>query len=379
MIYILLTWLFSPLLYLRLALRHRNPEPREILLIQTAKIGDMICTTPLLRAIKRRYPVARLTVLLHPDTEPILAHNPHVDGILRYCPQDFRGLRGKRRLVALFRQGDFDTTICVSPNLAFLLAPLWAVVPHRLAVLANYGGISYRLAAPFLTAGEPHATGRLLLDTEFLLLQQLGIEAISRDKEVYAAPGAEEKVMALLPSAPHPSLVGVGLSSGNKLKELGTAKLCTLIGLLLEKTTCHVVLIGSKADRAQGEEIITYLGPGRLTNTAGTLDLGELPALIRLLDIYLGVDSGITYMADALDVPLIDIMGPADADDQRPTGARAIVIRPDLPCAPCSHAFLAPYHCASGARSCITEIDLSQIADLALDNLKQHNQTRIQV
>jgi heptosyltransferase II len=375
MIFLLLTWLFSPLLYLRLALRRSNPEPREILLIQTAKIGDFICTTPLFREIKHRYPQCRLSILLHPINAPLVAQNPHIDVTLCYQPADYRGLRGKLKLLNLLQAHRFDTTICVSPNLAFMLIPLWAGIPRRLAILPNYGGASYRMAAPFLSAGEPHVSGRLVLETEFRLLRALDIQAASFDKEVYATPEAASKVAAWLPATvSHRKLIGIGLSSGNKLKELGTEKLCRLIPPLLQNTGNSVVLIGAATDREQGEEIMQLLVNDRIVNSAGAFSLAELPALLSRLALYIGVDSGITYMADALKIPLIDIMGPSDADDQRPTGNNAFVLRTDLPCAPCSHAFRAPHFCVLGTRACIAEVDQSRITRLALDSLKLRDQ-----
>lgn len=370
MIYLLLTWMFSPLLYLLLALRRRSPEPREILLVQTAKIGDFLCTTPLFRQIKRKYPQCRLSLLLHPINAPLADQNPHVDATLCYDPASYRGLSGKLKLIRLLRTHRFDTTICVTPNLAFMLVPLWAGVPRRLAILPNYGGASYRLAAPFLSVAEQHISGRMVLETEILLLRALDILPDSMDKEVYATPGAASKVAAWLPKKMSCNkLIGVGLSSGNKLKELGTEKLCKLIRSLLENSNNGVVLIGAASDHGQGDEIMRCLADDRVVNSAGMFSLAELPALLTGLALYIGVDSGITYMADALEIPVVDIMGPADADDQRPMGTQAAVLRSRAPCAPCSHAFLAPYRCATGTRECIAEVDPSQIADFALSIL----------
>jgi ADP-heptose:LPS heptosyltransferase len=300
--------------------------------------------------------------LLHPINAPLAAQNPHIDATLRYQSSDYRGLGGKLKLLSLLQTGRFDTTICVSPNLAFMLIPLWAGIRQRLAVLPNYGGASYRLSAPFLSAGEPHVAGRLVLETEFRLLRALDIQPASLDKEVYAVPEADTKVAAWLPAAiSDRRLIGIGLSSGNKMKALGTEKLCCLIRLLLEDPGNSVALVGAAMDREQGEEIMRLLANDRIANSAGAFSLAELPALLSRLALYIGVDSGITYMADALKIPLIDIMGPADADDQRPTGAQAVVLRSAAICAPCSHAFKAPYECANGTRRCVMTMTADEI------------------
>lgn len=58
----------------------------------------------------------------------------------------------------------------------------------------------------------------------------------------------------------------------------------------------------------------------RQHDTTGQWALVELPVLLGALDCFVGVDSGATYMADALGVPVVD--GPADADDQQRSVAR---------------------------------------------------------
>ena len=95
-----------------------------------------------------------------------------------------------------------------------------------------------------------------------------------------------------------------------------------------------------------------------------------LPALLATLDCFVGVDSGATYLADALDVPVVDFMGPADAQDQRPTSSRATIIVSEEPCAPCSHAFDAPYACRFGTRACMTRAPLARMAEAVITRLK---------
>jgi ADP-heptose:LPS heptosyltransferase len=59
--------------------------------------------------------------------------------------------------------------------------------------------------------------------------------------------------------------------------------------------------------------------------------------------------------------PVVDFMGPADANDQRPIGRQAVVIRSAEPCAPCSHAFDAPYVCHLRTRACIAHMPVAAV------------------
>ena len=74
------------------------------------------------------------------------------------------------------------------------------------------------------------------------------------------------------------------------------------------------------------------------------------------------MDTGITYMADALSIPLINIAGPSDMKDQRPTGKKAVIIqKTDLSCVPCSHTFKSPYYCKINTRECINSVSVDEI------------------
>jgi ADP-heptose:LPS heptosyltransferase len=275
---------------------------------------------------------------------------------------EWQGLAGKLRLLRRLRAGGFDDCIVLSPNTAFLLLPLWAGIGRRAAILSNFPGRSLDRCARFLTHHERHRRGRLVLDTELELLRRLGGTRTTTRKSLRTAPQAAAKVAAFLAGRTAPR-IGIGISSGNMLKALSPAQLTELCRLLLAALPHDLVLIGTAADRPTAAAIIAGGGDERrVLNAAGAFALDVLPALMPTLAAYFGVDSGVTYIADTFDVPTVDLMGPADADDQRPTGTHALVLRTDLDCAPCSHAFRAPSHCARGDRACVTQASPAALA-----------------
>lgn len=361
MAYILLTWLFAPLLWL--SIRRARTQQRRVLLIQTAKIGDLVCTTPIIASLKASWPDCHLTVMLNPLCAPLLAHDPAVDDIWAVAAADWRGLAGKWRLLRRLRAGRFDDCIVLSPNTAFLLLPFWAGIPRRAAMLGNFPSRSLDRCRPFLTHHERHRAGQLVLATELTLLRQLGCTRHSSHKQLHAAPAAARAIDALLGSGSAPR-IGIGISAGNPMKALSAAQLSGLCNALLRRLPHDLILIGTAADRATAAAILEACDhSARIIDASGALTLDELPALMPRLSVYFGVDSGVTYIADACAVPTVDLMGPANPEDQRPTGEQVIVLSTDLPCAPCSHAFRAPYQCARGDRACVTEADLQRIAD----------------
>lgn len=362
MIYLLLTWLAAPLLWVR-AISRKVSAPRRILVIQTAKIGDFVATTPVFRALRQNLPDHEIVALLHPVNVPLASGLDSIDRIVELPKQGFKGWAGKRWLWQQLNEG-YAGVLVLSPNLTNLLVPLWAGVPSRVSVLADRRRGIARLAWPLLTHGEPHRTGVLFRETALRALAGLGINV---DQTVLALPNeavcsvkAKACAAAELAGLMRP-LIGLGLGAGNRMKALDPEQLDELGKRLLANGPGTLVLVGVDADREVATRLSNSLPPGRCHDTTGQWPLADLPALLGALNVFVGVDSGATYLADAVGTPVVDFMGPADAEDQRPMGERAIVLRSDEPCAPCSHAFDAPYRCHLGTRACIAHVPLEHI------------------
>ena len=365
MLYILLSYLFSPFIYLIIALKKNKPVNR-ILIIQTAKIGDLICSTPVFREVKKKYPHSRLTVIIDPVTKALLEHNPHVNEIVTMKKSDYNGFAGKAKLSNLIRKGRYDISISLNPNVPYAISLFWGLVPVRLSVMPDFSGMTFKLASVFFTSLEKHVRGNQTIETYMKMFEPISIKSNDISKEVYRSEGSGEKVQQILGSIEKP-LIGIGVSSGNKMKELGEKKIVGLVDKLMEVIDACVVLIGSGQDINTADNISASVKKTeRIINAAGRLSLAELPALIERLSLFIGVDSGITYMADSLSIPLINIAGPADMQDQRPVGNNSIILQEKLECVPCSHTFRAPYECQRGDRACIESVSIEEIYSVAM-------------
>ena len=365
MIYLLLTWLAAPFLWLRLALGGRSAQ-RRILVIQTAKIGDFVATTPVFRALRQRRPDAEIVALLHPVNLPLARGLKSIDRIVALPEGGFRAWAGKRWLYRLLR-GSFDAIIVLSPNLSTYLVPFWAGVPTRISVLPDRRQGSTRLAWPFLSHGEPHLAGHLFRETALRSLGGLGLpvddDLLATASEVSVADVPQNLHQILPQKTAGEALVGLGLGAGNRMKALSSEQWQVMARDLLAIPGVRLILIGTTADRETAQELLRQLPPSRILDTTGLFPLSQLPAVLMRLDCFVGVDSGATYLADAVGVPVVDFMGPADADDQRPLGSDAMVIRSAEPCAPCSHAFDAPYRCRLGTQACVRDAPLPEMID----------------
>ncbi|MEW5782578.1 MAG: glycosyltransferase family 9 protein [Pseudomonadota bacterium] len=356
MFWLILTWIASPVLWLACRIK-QHQKPKRILVVQTAKIGDFVNTTPVFRALRKHIPYAHVTALIHSINLPLAQHLDSIDEVVTLPANGFRGWQGKIWFYRLLRRR-FDSILVLSPNLATYLVPLWACIPRRISLLPDRRIGIARLAWPFLSHGIQHLHGRLFRETALHALSGLGIEVtpqvLAMRNEVPAPPIHAQQKAAKIRQDGLGQYIGLGISAGNPMKSLPTTSLLELAAAILAATDATLVLIGTKRDRQTATDLQSKLVGERVINTTGEWRLEELAALLSTLDAYIGVDSGVTYLADALDVPVIDIMGPADAEDQRPLGPNSIIIKPDAQCAPCSHAFDSPYVCHNKSRICLS-------------------------
>lgn len=369
MFYILVSYIFYPFLW-ALARFNRNTTLNRVLVIQPFKIGDLICCTGIFREIKKAYPDSHITVMVKPLTNGLLENNPNVDEIIYLDNALFGSTKGRLRLLRVMKAGRYDAVLSLNHRVQYALTPLWALIPLRISLVPENPGFSYALASMLHTHVVRHSPGRMVIETQMEMLKHLGITAENIKKEVYKSKNASEAVKEFLIETGQYNkgylLAGIGVSSGMQMKELGVKKVAAVADRLVEEHGVKVVLVGSPAERDKASEIRS-LSKNRdaIIDATGKFGLDELPALLERLSVYIGVDSGITYMADALDIPVVDICGPADMDDQRPFGAKAVLIKSSAECAPCSHCFNAPSKCASGTRECMESITVSEITDAA--------------
>jgi ADP-heptose:LPS heptosyltransferase len=297
-IYVLLAYLSYPIVFfMRLLSR---PERNSVLVFQTAKIGDMICTTPVFREIKKGLPGIKLGVVADPVTVDLLRHNPHVDEIIEF-DKSFRGLGGKLRFSAAIYGKGYGNALILLPNSANVLVAFWAMIPRRIAVYPDYAGLTLKLLMCLNTRTEPHAPPRQSLETYLYSLHHLGItvghEGFNTDKEVYAGPGAKERVLEHLKG--EGPFIGLLLGTGNPLKDWGREKFRNLTRMIIDGTSFSIVLLGSEGDSAAGLEVANYIGQtARVINLCGVFTLSELPAVVERLSAVIGVGTGLVYMAE---------------------------------------------------------------------------------
>ncbi|HYF29309.1 MAG TPA: glycosyltransferase family 9 protein [Candidatus Paceibacterota bacterium] len=306
----------------------RCPErPQRVIVVQQAKLGDMICTTPVFAALKRTYTDLHLAVMGNRVNEDVLRGNPHVDRYLVFT--DFRSALKE------VRKGGFDTGIVTGPDFVSIALLILAGVGCVIAPSIEKGvtplaNSLYRSLLRFVVS-LPHEEGTYAPGQYLRLLEPLGIHTTDTTKVLAYTPSAHATAATYLKSiGERPKLlVGMTPSAGNTVKEWPPERFAAIADHLISTYGAKVIVLGTKAERSKIDAMLEQVKEKQdVIDAGGRFDIEELKALIAALDLFIAADTGPMYIAEAFKVPTVDIVGPVDERIQPPQGPLHRVVIP---------------------------------------------------
>ena len=279
----------------------------RILVIVTRQIGDVLLTTPLIRAARVRWPAAAIDVLGFAGTLSMLDGNADVAGRVEVDPG--RGWRGALADIRrLWRRYDL-ALVAQESDRAHLYG--WVAARVRSGIVPTRSATAWwkrrllRHAVPIAgDRGAVHA-----------VTEKLGLLAPWTDGPAEAEPvaPASKPLPPALAALVGGHCVVVQVPSMWRYKQWPVACYRAVVEALLADGW-QVVLSGgpSAADRAKTAEVAACGKPPRLIDACGQLDFGQLAGLLRGAALYLGPDTSVTHLAAACGVAVIALFGPSN-------------------------------------------------------------------
>lgn len=305
----------------------------RFLIIDNAKIGDIVCATPVFRAIKEAYPNCHISIIVNPKTVGILKNNPQIDKIV---PSDFSVPSFFRLLHWSFRSR-FTASVALVPGTMNFVLPYISLIPARSVATAPEYGKFYRLLAVICSTWRKRFMPNTLSVQYYLdLLIPFGIKNCNLKKEVYISTESRQKTdsfFRLNAVDPQVKLVGFSVTAGNSMKEWPIEKFLDVAHSIYKEYSYVPFILGSASDTEYIEKCLPILKQKNVPYlTATSFLLEDLPALISRFSFFVSVDTGTLYIANALDIPVVDIAGPCNIYDQMPIYEKCeVVYIKDLP------------------------------------------------
>jgi len=305
--------------------------PKKVLVFQTGKLGDAVCTTPMFCAIKRSYPACTVCVMGNKVNGEVLANNENIDNYLVYTKKVFSTIQ-------FLRKEKIDFACLITPNFLALAILYLSKIP-TIAIPKIEGGWSpyetksYR-ALSRLVIVKPHRMGHYAPHEYLRLLEPLGIYTEDTTKHLAYSSGAGKKIEEFFVAQDidleRDFLVCISPSAGNRIKSWGGKNFARVIKYVCAEYGAKIILIGAGKDKEDMEETLAALDKNLpIINTFDKISIDELKALMSYMKLFISVDTGPIYIAEAFDVPTIDITGPIDENEQPPIGKKHKAVVPN--------------------------------------------------
>lgn len=323
-------------------------KPKNLLIVRTDRIGDVVLSLPLAGLIKKHYPGCRVSFLLRNYTKDLAVNNPHIDEILILKEADGKILIKEN--IKQIRERNFDSSVIVYPTLETALITFLSGIKKRV-------GTGYRwYSALFNEKVFEHRKYAEKHELEFnvQLLRKFGINENPTPSNVFfnlePDPAAQKKIDDLLTSSGVNKNLPVIIfhpGSGGSAIDLPADKFAELISLTAEKLNIEIWLTGNKEEKKLCSKIA---GSNNVKIFAGEFSLGELIALINRCDIFAANSTGPIHIAAALNKNIIGFYPKILAcSPQRwgPYTQKKYIFMPKINCTNCSREQCERLNCMS--------------------------------
>lgn len=318
---------------------------KNILLIKMSSLGDVIHTLPFVHELRKLYPHAKITWLVHPQFSDFIPMQV-VDEVIYFdkvafnkesvCAEikDFFAMRKKLHACK------FDLVI----DLQGLF---------KSAVLAFISGCSNRLGYAEMREGSG-------LVSKVIKGEHVHGHVVERYLDVARYLGAKVENVEF----PLPDLHTEEVKILHKLESYNCRDYVVMVPGARWETKCwpvehyielskritldgkFVVVAGGPDDMVKGSQIVTAVGNDKIIDLTGQTTLKELVALIKHSSVYISADTGPLHFAAALKKPLVCMYGPTKAYRTGPYGGvNQTIIHSSAKCAGCLKKHCQDWHC----------------------------------
>ncbi|MBT9493487.1 MAG: lipopolysaccharide heptosyltransferase I [Paucibacter sp.] len=340
----------------------------RILIVRLSALGDVVLSSGLIPALRSQWPEAQISWLVEPAAAPLLKHNPRLHEVIVLPSARWKSLwRDGQRLQALreiwrfrasLRAAKFDLVIDPQGLLKSGLMAWFSGAPRRVNLKPRES--SQWLMHESVRPALPAASELPIVAHEYRdLAVYLGAEPSSYRMDLAVGEAARQQARRVLAQADAgPSYAVLAAFTTRPQKHWIEGNWTGLADGLL-KQGLKPVLLGGPSDRAAAQRIAA--SHPAIINLVGQFKLDETAAAVQDASLLIGVDTGLTHMAIALNRPTVALFG-STTPYLRGPDARTQVLYERLDCSPCNRK-----PTCNGRFDCMRQLDVARVLKAAAE------------
>lgn len=307
----------------------------NILIVEVNWLGDVLFTTPAIKAIRKKFPESFIACLILPRTKEMLEGNPDINELIINDEQDrHKGFLGKLKLVSQLKKYNFDLAVFFHRSFTRAIVTYLAGIPRRV----GYGTLKRKF---ILTDSipMPEKDSQRRIDYYLEIARYLGCNTEDRLCEFFSSEDDERYIEKFLSNAQvkeNDFVVCLNPGGNWEPKRWPKENFSKLANRLVEEYGAKVILSGARSD----SELINEIAKGMSDKpilACGVMNLKQLACLFRKTNLVISGDSGPLHIAAAVGADIIALFGPTSPKITVPVGrGRIRIIQKPIDCViPC--------------------------------------------
>ncbi len=305
----------------------------KILIIRLSSMGDIILASPLIRLTKKRFPQAKIDIVISTEFEELVSANPNINEVILF--ERRTGLKGLLRLCKKIREERYDLIIDIHKKLRSFLICLTSGAKQKV----SYNKHSFLRFLLVKFKINRYSNTPFIANLYLKPLEKFGIGDDGEGLEFYITPSKEAVILELLRIegiTKQDILMGIAPGAHWNTKRWHKERFIELANLLIQKKNAKIIIFGSKDEVELSNEIKTAL-LNKPIIAAGQLSLMETAALLKRCKVLITNDTGVMHISAAVKTPVVAIFGPTVGEfGYYPYRVVNRVISKSLLCKPCT-------------------------------------------
>ncbi len=309
---------------------------QKILIRTPNHLGDCVMALPMINEAREAYPGASITILTPEHLQELFHRNPGVDKILTIPSSHVHGVMAIFKIKEIIAPHNFEIGFILPPSFGAASGFKLAGIKERIGYIADGRRLLLSKPLPLPTPLNSEHRSTIYFD---LLRRGSGKELEYVKPKLFLDEEDGRQGMELLSGygiKEDDNYAVVAFRAVGESRRWGIDNYTELSRRLIDQFEMKVVLVGSSADRENGEEIIVGAGNGRIANLAGKTSLRELAAICANAEVFVGNDSGPAHLAASVGIPIVVLSGADDPKETSPISSqKRLIYRDTLECISC--------------------------------------------
>ena len=301
----------------------------KILLVELLQVGDLIVTTPVIKALREKYKEATIDILVLREMKEVLTGNQDLNRLIPYEKNFFN-------LIREIRKEKYNLGVILHPG-SFIISLVLLLSEVKYRIGSAKSGIFYGKGFFLNKKIKPNLKIQHKIEDNLDIIRQIGIDSKNKNPEIFITKESEANAKDFLVKNEIERFIVIHPGANFKTHEWPTERYAELADRIIKNYKISVVFTGSRKDSILVNNILRFMDNKAYAFLGKTIK--DFFSIIKNSELVISVDTSASHVAAAFNKQVITLFGASNPDVWHPYSKKGNVIYKNEKCTNCNKNF----------------------------------------